>query len=170
MAKSAKNTFFTVAFIGLVAWFLLKQSVRIDVGTPSVSYLAAKGNGLTVNIKLPILNRSDLSYPIEGFLGQLRYQENVIGNVMLKNPVTIPARSSANTEFVATIDWGSLASQTYDFLNQGGVINWLLKKVGLPTGSTNPAEPSVKIDWTKFNIHGTLYVGGVAVDIDQNLV
>lgn len=167
MSDKGKNMLFGLAIVGLVAFFLLKQSVRIDVGTPSVSFLQATGNGLRIIVKLPLLNRSDLTYPIEGFLGQLYFQGSALGTVMLKQPVKVPARSSGAPEFVAEISWGSLGTQAYDLLDQTGVVDWLAKKIGLPTGSNTPATKP--INWTDFKIKGTLYVGGVAVDIDQKL-
>ena len=160
--------FFALAIAGVAVYFLLKQSVRIDIGTPAVSFLAATGDGMRINVKLTILNRSDLSYPIDGFLGQLLYGNTALGNVLLKQATIIPARSGSEMEFTALINWSALASEAYSVLDAGGVIQWLKEKIGLGNGTTPP--PGVSIDWKKFRIKGTLYVGNVGVDIDQNLV
>lgn len=166
MAKS-KNTLLALAIVALVGFFVLKQAVKIDVGTPSVSKLKPSSNGLQIDVKLPILNRSDFSYPIEGFLGQILYGPNALGNVTLKQPITIPARASAEPEFTALLNWSAIATEAYTALDKAGVINWLLSKVGLPTGTTTATGAA--ITWSNFKIHGTLYVGGLAVDIDQPL-
>lgn len=164
MAQKGKNTLLVLALVAFVGLFLFKQAVKIDVGSPSVSFLQLVGNGLRINVKLPILNRGDLAYPIEGFLGQLLYGTTALGNVTLKNPITIPEHAQAEPEFTALIDWGSLASETYDTLKNSGVVDWLLSKIGLAT----PPD-SISFDWKDFRIRGTLYVGGISVDIDQNL-
>lgn len=165
MAKKGKNTLLVMLLIGGIALYLFKQSVKIDVGTPSVSFLQASGNGLKITVKLPLLNRSEFTYPIEGFLGQMFYQGNALGTITLKEPVKILARASGFPEFVANVGWGSLATEAYDILNKTGVVKWLMEKAGVP--STTPQ--TTPINWTDFRIKGTLYVGGVAVDIDQKL-
>lgn len=165
MAKKGKNTILILAIVALAGYFFLKQSVRIDVGTPSVSFLAAADNGLRINVKLPVLNRSDFSYPIEGFLGQILYGVTPLGNVSLKKSTTIPARTAAELEFQATVQWGALATETYGVLKSTGVVSWLLEKIGVSDGTT-AVKP---VAWNDFTIRGTLYVGGVAMDINQKL-
>lgn len=160
----AKNTLLSVAVVGLVLLFLFKQTVKIDVGSPSVSFLQLSGNGLRLNVKLPILNRSDFSYPIEGFLGLLVYGSTALGNVTLKQPLVIPARSHAEPEFTALIDWGALGTEAYGLLKSAGVVDWLLSKIGL--GDPASIKP---VSWNAFSIRGTLYVGGIAVDINQKI-
>lgn len=164
MAKDGKNTLLVLAFVGLVGLFLFKQSVRIDVGSPSVSFLQLAGDGIRINVKLPILNRGNLQYPIQGFLGQILYGATALGNVTLKQPITIPARSSAEPEFQALINWGAIASESFTTLQSAGVIDWLKSKIGL--GDPSKIKP---MSWNVFRIRGTLYVGGVSVDIDQPL-
>ena len=164
MAKQGKNILFTLGIVALVGFFLIRQSVKIDIGSPSVSFLQVAGDGIRINVKLPILNRGAIAYPIEGFLGQLLYGGTALGNITLKQPVSIPARGTAAPEFVALINWGALASEVYTALQTAGVVNWLLSKIGLATPT-----PGTAVAWKDFRVRGTLYVGGIAVDIDQNL-
>ena len=164
MAKEGKNLLFTLGIVALVGFYLFRQSVKIDIGSPSVSFLQVAGDGIRINVKLPILNRGAIAYPIEGFLGQLLYGGAALGNVTLKTPVQIPARGTAAPEFVALVDWGALASEVYSALQTAGVINWLLSKIGLAT-----PVPGTSVTWKDFRVRGTLYVGGIAVDIDQSL-
>lgn len=164
MAKGGKNTVLALAFVALVGFFLIKQSIRIDVGTPSVSFLELAGNGIRINVRLPILNRSNFDYPIQGFLGLLMYGQTALGNVTLKQPITIQERSTAAPEFSALINYGALASETFQVLKDAGVIDWLLSKIGL-----GDASKIKQVAWKDFRIRGTLYISGVAIDIDQSL-
>lgn len=164
MAKKRKIGIVPLLLIAGAAWYLFRNSMRIDVGTPTVSFLQAAGNGIRVNVKLPILNRGNVAYPIEGFLGQILYGSTALGNVTLKQPVTIPARATAEPEFTALINWGALATETYGVLSGAGVIDWIMSKIGL--GDPTKIKP---IAWNNFSIRGTLYAGGLAVDVNQKL-
>lgn len=164
MAKQGKNLLFSVALVAFVGFFLFRQTLRIDVGAPSISEIKPAGNGIRIDVKLPILNRSNFSYPVEGFLGTIFYGNTALGNVTLKAPVTIPAHGVATPVFSALISWTALATEVYDALNTAGVIPWLLSKIGL---STPPA--GVSLTWKDFKIRGTLYVGNLSIDIDESL-
>lgn len=164
MSKERKSGFVIVLLVAGAVWYFFRNSMRIDVGTPTVSFLAAAGNGIRINVKLPILNRGNVAYPIEGFLGQILYGQTALGNVTLKQPVTIPARATAEPEFIALINWGALATETYGALSASGVVDWILSKIGL--GDASKIKP---ITWNEFSIRGTLYAGGLSMDINQKL-
>lgn len=162
--KKGLGALLPLLLIGGAVWYFFRNSMRIDVGSPAVSFMKVAGNGIQINVKLPILNRGNVSYPIEGFLGQILYGPTALGNVTLKQPITIPARSTAEPEFIALINWGSLATETYGVLNGAGVVDWLMSKVGL--GDPAKIKP---VTWNSFSIRGTLYAGGLAVDVNQKL-
>lgn len=153
-----------LALAGGVLWYLFRNSMRVDVGTPTVSFLQADGNGIRINVKLPILNRGNIALPLEGFLGQILYGQTALGNVTLKQPIVIPARATAEPEFTALINWGALATETFGVLSASGVVDWILDKIGL--GDKSKIKP---VQWNDFSIRGSLYAGGITVDINKKL-
>lgn len=155
---------------GALVYYFIRQTKRFDVGTASVSSLRIAGGGVQINARLPIINRSNLSVPIQGFLGALLYNGQQIGTTTLKAPVTIAARSVGTPEFLATVSIASVLTNT-PLLS---LLNSLSQKYlgfsipGLPSDA--PLDPNALQKYLGgLRLRGTLYVGGVSVDIDQAL-
>ncbi len=156
--------------VGLLLWYLVKQTSRFDVGTASISDVAFTGSGIRINVKLPILNRSDIPIPIDGFLGRLLYNGSEIGLLNLVQPITIAARGTSVPEFSTTISYLGLAIGT-PLLK---LLNTLLR---MGTGVSIPGIPDSEVVdintlpalLRAMRVQGTLYVGGLGVDINQPL-
>lgn len=153
-----KNLLLWAGAIGFLVYTLAKQANRITMGNPVVSSLKLAGNGIEIKIKIPVLNRSDFTAEIQGFLGILKYKENILGNIVLAQPAPLPARATAEPEFKITIGYGSVLTEVWDFLQAK------LSLFGGTPGTPNP------IDWKQFRVIGTLWVSGVAVDLDEPIM
>lgn len=148
----------TIAIVLLVAggvWWFTRQAARVDIGTASLSFLRLEKNGIKIKVKIPILNRSQIGVNIEGFLGSLRYRGNILGNITLEKPMEIAQRSAAEPEFVATLPYGSIATELWDFLSQR-----VLKATGAATSVVNLKD---------FSVVGTLYVSGLSIDLNEKI-
>ena len=139
-------------------WYFSKQAQRIDIGGAALSRLKFDKGGIRLNIKIPVLNRSDISAKLEGFLGSLQYKGNILGNISLIQPIEIPRRSPAEPEFTTLLTLGSIAGELWTFLQ-----NKVLK-----SGTADPKAAAVNI--REFRVVGTLYVSGLAIDINEPLV
>lgn len=139
-------------------WYFTKQAARIDIGSASLSRLKFDKGGIRVNIKIPVLNRSDLSAKLEGFLGSLQYKGNILSNITLIQPIEIARRSAAEPEFTTLLTLGSIAGELWTFL-QTKVLN---------PGTIDPKTSAVNV--REFRVVGTLYVSGVSIDINEPLV
>lgn len=139
-------------------WYFSKQAQRIDIGGAALSRLKFDKGGIRLNIKIPVLNRSDISAKLEGFLGSLQYKGNILGNISLIQPIEIPRRSPAEPEFTTLLTLGSIAGELWTFLQ-----NKVLK-----SGTSDPKAAAVNI--REFRVVGTLYVSGLAIDINEPLV
>lgn len=160
MEKGTRN-FLLVALVGGIIWYFTKQTGRFDIGAPTLSKVGLEGSGIRINVKIPILNRSDISGEVQGFLGQLLYGTNALGTIQLKTPVVIPARSTSNPEFTMVLSYFSLGMEMLTVFSN-------LLNIQLPGGPPpDPTQP--KIDVSKFRIMGTLYLSGVPIDINESL-
>lgn len=137
-------------------WWLSRQAARVDIGSASFSRLKLEKGGIRVNVKIPVLNRSDFPAMLDGFLGSLQYKGNILGNITLIKPIEIARRSPSEPEFTTYISLGSLAGEIWAFFQEK-----LLK-----TG----ASPLSAVDVKSFRVVGTLYVSGFSVDINEPLV
>lgn len=155
-----RNALLTIVLVGGLVWYLAKQSVRIDVGSPGISFFKLSGNGIQINVTLPVLNRSDFTYNIQGFLGSLLYNGSSIGTVTLKQSMPIPARGQAAPEFVTEIGYTALIGPVAAILN---------KALGVTIPGFTPDPSSAAPALSALRIKGTLYVSGLAVDIDEPL-
>ena len=147
-----------VLFLAGGIWWLSRQAQRVDIGSASLSRLKFDKGGIRVNIKMPVLNRSDFSARLDGFLGSLQYKGNILGNISLIQPIEIPRRSPAEPEFTTLLTLGSIAGELWTFLQ-----NKVLK-----SGTADPKAAAVNI--REFRVVGTLYVSGLAIDINEPLV
>ncbi len=148
--------------IGVVAW-VTRQAARVDVGSASLSKFRLEKNGIRINVKIPVLNRSDISTKVTGFLGSLRYQDNILGNISLVHPLEIPRRASAEPEFSTLISYGSVAAEV-----------WAILQKRLQSGSSTNATNNLKIPQTgvnpsEFSILGTLYMGAISIDLNEKV-
>lgn len=173
----AKNkTLLWVALGAGVIWYFFRQTTRIDVGNAGVSSVKLKNGAINLEISLPILNRSDLNYTVQGFLGTLLYKNTPIGNITMPQAVKIPSRGQAAPKFLASIRLADLSAPVLQLLQQTGVTKWLGDLLGLNLGGpgTNPDGTPVTpqaalMAWNQFSIRGTLYVDNLRVDINQSL-
>lgn len=156
--------------IGLLIWYLVTQTKRFDIGTATISAMSFTGSGIRINVKLPIINRSDIPVPINGFLGRLLYEGAEIGGLSLVQPITIAARSVSVPEFSTTISYLGLALGT-PLLR---LVNTLLKML---TGVSIPGIPDSEVVNVNtvpallraMRVQGTIYVNNVGIDINQPL-
>jgi hypothetical protein len=167
-----KNTR-TLLIVGLGAGLLLyfrRQFARFDVGSASVSSMKLQGGGVRINVRLPIINRSNIAVPVSGFLGILTYQGQQIGTTILNQPLTIQPRGVAYPEFGTTVSIASVITST-PLLS---LLNSLAKKYlgfalpGIPSDAALDANAIDKY-LGGLRLRGTLYAAGVSIDIDQNL-
>lgn len=153
-----QRTLLWIGALGFLAYNLAKQANRISIGNPIISGLDLVNNGIKIKIKIPVLNRSDFTAEIQGFLGILKYKANTLGNITLSQPVDLPARGTAQPEFTIIIGYGSVLTEVWDFLQAK------LKLTG------NPAPGTPALDWKQFRLIGTLWVSGISVDIDEQIM
>lgn len=149
----------TILIVAGAIWYFSRQAVRVDIGSPGISFLKLSGSGIQLNLKMPVLNRSDFTYTVQGFLGQILFNGSPLGTITLKQQVQLPARGMAAPEFVTEIGFGALAGPLAALLQQFTNITIPV----LTSGTTAPASLS------SLRIRGTLYVSGLAVDINEPL-
>lgn len=147
--------------VGYVAWWFYRQSLRIDVGNASISRVKLEGNGIRINLKLPIMNRGDLRTTVQGFLGQIFYGPNPIGTVTLVQPVVIEPNAVSQPEFTAVLTYASVGYE---------VISAILTRFNLPGATPPPSDgsssaPPVRLE--DFRIRGTLRVADLVIDLNQ---
>lgn len=156
--------------VGGVLWYLLTQTKRVDIGTASISRLKLEGGGLRLNVRLPIINRSDFPVPVSGFLGRLLYNGLEIGSLQQVAPVTLAPRAVSTPEFTTVISYAGLLTSTPLL----GILNSLAKKY---IGVSLPGIPSDQVltageltnALSALRIQGTLYVGSLGIDINESL-
>ena len=128
MAKKRKRNpnkkLITLGLVAIGGYFLLqyiaaRTARKISYGSPSLSIWSLKGGNVEFRIKLPILNESDVPAKVTGFLGQIFYSQNVVGQVSLINPVDIPGFGNAIVEFRMIVGLGGAAYQLYQILQSG---------------------------------------------------
>lgn len=154
---------------GGALWYFFRQGARVDVGNPGVSSVKIRNGALNIEIEIPILNRSDLQYKVQGFLGSILYAGNPIGIINMPAPVIIPPRSQANPRFTAVIKWTDLSQPVLQVLQGAGVMQWLGDLVGMDIPGGTPNPNTGLMNWNKFSIRGTLFVDNLKVDINQSL-
>lgn len=165
-----RNTTIALILGGGLIWYFFRQTRRFDVGAASVSSLKIKGGNVQINVRLPIINRSNLSVPIQGFLGTLFYNGQQIGTTTLFSPVTISPRSVGAPEFSALVSIASVITNTplLSLLNSLSQKYLGFSLPGIP--SDTPLDINAMQKYLGgLRLRGTLYVGGVSLDIDQAL-
>ena len=168
--KLNTRTILITGAVGLALYYLVTQTKRIDVGAASISRFKLEGSGVRLNVKLPIINRSDFPVPVSGFLGRILYNGIEIGNLSQVAPVTLQPRSVSTPEFTTKISYLGVATSTPLL----AILNTLAARYigfSLPgAGSVEVLDASVLTNALKsLRIQGTLYVGQFGVDIDEPL-
>ena len=151
MAFSKKKVVIVVAVIGVVAYYLLQNIRRVSVGSSTVRVHKVNFNGVELRVTTPIINESNLTIDVIGFLGQLFYKGMAFGTVTQVAAVKIPSFSTGSVEFSANLGLLSLGQIGFDLFN---VIKADWKKV----------------DWSLFTIKGTLKAEGLSIPINQKLL
>lgn len=155
---------------GVAIWYLVTQTKRVDIGAASISRLKLEGGGVRLNIKLPIINRSDFPLPVSGFLGRLLYNGVEVGTVQQIAPVTLAPRAVSVPEFTTLISFLGVATSTPLL----GILNSLAKKFlnvslpGIPSDAVLSAGQLTQA-LGALRIQGTLYAGAVGININQPL-
>jgi len=156
--------------VGGVLWYLLTQTKRVDIGAASISRLKLEGGGLRLNVRLPIINRSDFPVPVSGFLGRLLYNGLEIGSLQQVAPVTLAPRAVSTPEFTTVISFLGLATSTPLL----GLLNSLAKKLlnvslpGIPSDQVLTGSALTQA-LGALRVQGTLYVSGIGIDINEPL-
>lgn len=164
-----RNLFVALA-VGGALWYLVTQTKRVDIGAASISRVKLEGSGVRLNIKLPIINRSDFPVPVSGFLGRLLYNGVEIGSVQQVAPVQLAPRSVTIPEFTTIISYIGVATSTPLI----GILNSLAKKFlnislpGVPSDQELSATALLQA-LGALRIQGTMYAGAVGIDINQPL-
>jgi len=156
MAKIKTTTLLLLAGLGYLAYYLTSQGGRFDIGNPFLSAIKFEGSGIRINIKLPILNRSDLSLRITGFLGQLLFNNSVIGNISLAQPTEISAFNQNEVEFTTLLSYTGVAMEAWPILSN------LINGMGL----TNEEKKEML---KSFRVVGTLKFPAGAYDVETTL-
>lgn len=167
--KLSGRTIAIVAVVGIALWYFTTQSRRLDIGAAAVSRIKLEGGNLRINVKIPVINRSDFSVPISSFLGSLLYNGSPIGITQLVAQTTLPGRSQSFLEFSTLVSLLSVATST-PLLS---LLNTLAKKF---LNISIPGIPAPALDvntlpamMKAMRIRGTLYLGAVGFDIDEAL-
>lgn len=156
--------------VGVALYYLVTQTKRVDIGAASISSLKLAASGVRINIRLPIINRSDFPVPVSGFLGRLLYNGIEIGSVQQLAPVQLAPRAVTVPEFTTTISYIGVATSTPLL----GILNTLSKKFlnvslpGVPTDAVLTAGGLAQA-LSALRIQGTLYVGQIGIDINEPL-
>jgi len=156
--------------VGGLLWWLMRQSGRVDVGTPAISSLRLEGGGVRINLRLPIINRSNIAVPIQGFLGVLLYNGSQIGTTTLTAPTIVQPRAVSEPEFSTFVSVASVLTST-PLLS---LLNSLAQKYlgvsipGIPANTPTDSN-SLQKYMSGLRMRGTLYAAGLALDIDEQL-
>lgn len=167
--KLSGKTIAIVAVVGIGLWYFTTQSRRLDIGAAAVSRLKLEGANLRINVKIPVINRSDFSVPISSFLGSLLYNGSPIGTTQLVSQTTLPGRSQTFLEFSTLVSLLGVATSTplLSLLNSLAqkFLNISLPGIQTPDIDANTLPAIMKA----IRIRGTLYLGAVGFDIDEPL-
>lgn len=168
--RSMKLNIGTALVIGGIAWWLYRQSGRVDVGTPAITSLRLEGGGVRLNLALPIINRSNIAVPIDGFLGILQYNGQQIGTTTLAKPITVGPRAVSQPEFSTFVSLASVLTSTplLSLLNTLAQKHLGISLPGIPSDTPTDTGSLAKY-LGGLRMRGTLYVSGIAIDIDEQL-
>ncbi len=148
--------------VGAVYW-AMRQAGRVDIGSASLSKFRLEKNGIRINVKIPVLNRSDIGTKITGFLGSLRYKNNILGNITLVSQIEIARRASAEPEFSTLITYGSVAGEVWTMLQNRLQGNNQAQNFTFLKFQNTGVRPS------EFSIVGTLYLGALSIDLNEKV-
>lgn len=167
MSKKVK-TILIVGVAGIALWYFITQARRVDLGAASISRLKLEGANLRINVKIPIINRSDFPVPVSGFLGNLLYNGAPIGTTTLVSSATLEGRSQTQLEFSTVVSLLNVATSTplLSLLNTLAAKYLNISLPGLPT-TTNAVDLVTALKAVR--IRGTLYLGAAGFDIDEPL-
>lgn len=163
------KTLVIIAAVGVALWYFTTQSKRLDIGAASVSSVKLQGGNLRINVRIPVINRSDFSVPVSNFLGSLLFNAAPIGTTQLVSQTTLPGRSQSFLEFSTSVSLLSVATSTPLL----GILNALAYKYlnislpGMPV--TMPTPEQLPALLKSLRIRGTLYLGAVGIDINEPL-
>ena len=167
MSKTTK-TILIIGVVGVALWYFTTQARRVDVGAAAISRLRLEGANLRINVKIPVINRSDFPVPISGFLGNLLYNGAPIGTTTLVSQATLQGRSQTTLEFSTSVSLLGVATSTplLNLLNSLAAKYLSISLPGLPT-TTQGVDLVNAIN--AIRIRGTLYLGAVGFDINEPL-
>lgn len=167
--KVSKRTIFIGVAVGVALWYLTTQTRRVDIGAAGISWIGREGANVRINVRIPVINRSDFPVSITGFLGALLYNNSQIGTTTLVSQTTLAPRSETSLEFSTVVSILSVATSTPLI----SILNALAKKL---LGVSIPGLPAETIDANTLpaalkalRIRGTLYLGAVGIDINEPL-
>lgn len=151
----------TIVVIGLAAgllyWLSQRTIALISVGTPSMRIHKVTLNEIEMRITLQVMNQSDVPAPVSSFLGALYYDNSSLGTLTLVNPVMLPGFGQTTLEFRLVSGLFGTAYEIVNILTNGNPLNF---------GNINYSN----VDWSKFQIRGTLKVGRLPVPVAAKLL
>ena len=163
------KTLIIVGAVALAFWYFTTQSKRLDIGAAAVSSVKLTGGSIRINVRIPVINRSDFSVTVSNFLGSLLYGGASIGTTQLVSQATLPGRSQSFLEFSTSVSLLSVATSTPLL----GILNALAFKYlnvslpGLPVQMPTPDQLPGLLK--SLRIRGTLYLGAIGIDVNEPL-
>lgn len=154
-----------------VGFLLLRQQLgRFSVGNPSIDSLRLEPGGVLINVKLPIVNRSDIAVPISGFIGVLTYNGTQIGTTYLNQATIIQPRSVSAPVFGTHISMLSVLTSTplLSLLNSLAQKYLGISIPGIPANKPLEGDAIAKY-LGGLRLTGTVYAANLSIDIDKPL-
>jgi len=117
--KVNSNSILSWTAIAAISFFLLREigySIwnKINIGKLSYSIDRSDTKKIDLTIQMPLINTSNVSVPVEGFKGVLKYGSNIISNLVIPSPFTIIANQNISVPIKATVYYGDLALNIVD--------------------------------------------------------
>ena len=149
MAKSKQLGGGIWALIGIGIYLALQKGVsfvasQFAVLTPRINFTNITFNGVQANVIVPIQNNTPASVPVQSLQGVIKYGNQVLSNVNLKQPTTIGANSTVDLTIDFYIDYAIVGGGIINIINSGNYVS-------------------------NFFFEGQAVVGGLVIPVNQRI-
>lgn len=114
--------------IGAIVWLILQNigvniARKITVGQVHLRNFQLIAGGITFKLFVEIKNSSQVTLPVEGFNGFVKYGDIALTNITLQNPEVIAANSVVDIPFNINIPFNELSSALIAVFQSGNGLN-----------------------------------------------
>ncbi|MCB0707435.1 MAG: hypothetical protein KDC34_19095 [Saprospiraceae bacterium] len=143
----------TLKYLGVAAifyfglkWLGNRVYTNLLIGTPAIESKTVTAQGINLTISIPITNQSNVSLPIQSFIGGLVYGQYALADLNMIGPVNIESGETTLININAFINYQNLANQIISIVTSGDWLN-AARVVGVikASGLSIPVNQAIKI-------------------------